>query len=278
FSALVPQDTAAAAKLLTEFRPAVQELQAIESKYADFLKQSNADTARLQQKVRDARSRLEDVQKTAIEQVAVVAQQAGRNLDTVDEMIERGVAEQKPAFFGPEGGVQQHLDLAEADVKYLSIVQPDAAKPVAERLKQTRTKARAAGDTMKSAILAQNRVPGDAYSGSDIDALKAGVQQAWLESNPGDEVVQVVMPVREWKRETKWTWWRDAFYFTDRSDLQAKVVVKAANEAGEPELHLWPVDIMKNHEQGDAISYSPWTKEPLDKMPLSFRVPAANAQ
>ncbi|MEM7808492.1 MAG: hypothetical protein AAF561_10300, partial [Planctomycetota bacterium] len=75
-----------------------------------------------------------------------------------------------------------------------------------------------------------------------------------------------------WKRETKWTWFNDAFYFTDRSDLQAAVVFKAKSETGEPELHWYPVDITKDHQNGDALKFSPWVKEPLDQLTVHRRL------
>lgn len=49
------------------------------------------------------------------------------------------------------------------------------------------------------------------------------------------------------------------------------MVIKAANAAGEPELHAYPVDITKDHGNNDVLTFRPWTREPLEEVPIQFR-------
>lgn len=63
-----------------------------------------------------------------------------------------------------------------------------------------------------------------------------------------------------------------AFYFTDHSDMQAAVMIDAKAPDGTRELHDSPVNISKNHENNDALSFSPWEKKPADELDVSRRI------
>ena len=272
FPNLIEQYPGEAVALLAEYRPALQEIAQFEEKYADFLQQNNADTAPIRRELDDAKQTMAKVASSAKEGVEQMHSNAAYNLDFAEKLIDEGVAERKPLYFRDDGGVPQHLENAENFIRLARAVDADSAAPLVERYAALKQKADAAGKSLQAEIIAGNKPPADAYSGSDHDELAAGARAAWAEAHPDDEIVKVVIPTADWDRETKWTWWRDAFYFTDVSSLQASVIIKAKSETGEPELHYWPVNIRKDHEKGDAVTYSPWEKEPLDRMPIHFRM------
>jgi hypothetical protein len=228
----------------------------------------------VQRKLTAARSRLESVLATTRQQGPAIGQRTLDQLAEAEAIVERGLAERNPAFFQTNGGVPQQIGLAEDLVKLATAVAGEQAKPLVDRLEAVKDKARQAGNALKAEIIAANEPPRDAYTGSDAQALKAGAAQAWTEAHPDDVIVATVIPTPDWKREAKWTWFRDAFYFSDRSDLQAAVIIEATDEAGAAELHWFPVDIAKNHENNDALSYSPWTKDPLETLDVRRRLSA----
>lgn len=272
YVALLPNSPEEALVILQDFRPAVQEVQGFETKYAEFLKQQNADTAAIQQKLADAKRMLQRVVTASQENLQPLLDSASRNLDTTEEMIQTGVEERRPMYFAENGGVKQHLDNAKHSIKLAHAISAEAATAAGQRYDQVEQQAKAAGQTLKADIIAANKGPTKGYVGSDTDDLKQQAAAAWREANPSDEVVDVVITTPQWNRETKWTWWRDAFYYTDRSTLQASVIIKGKGEDGSDELHFFPVDITKDHENNDALKFSPWTKESLEEMPVRWRM------
>jgi hypothetical protein len=274
FEPILQQDPGRAARLFGELGPANEEVASFEKKYADFLKQQNADTNRIRRELKSARGQLDKVQQVAAKYADSAVTLAKQQLDEAQKIIELGLSQRKPAFFGADGGVTQQVGMAEDRVKLATAINPTAAMPLVERLGVVKAQARQAGEALKAEIIAANKPPADRYQGSDASALKEQAKAAWLAEHPDDEIVLVTIPTGNWKRETKWTWWNDAFYFTDRSDLQAAVVFRAEGENGEQELHWYPVDITKDHQTGDTLKFSPWATEPLDKLTVRRRMRA----
>ena len=272
FDALMLQFPAEALELLGTYQPVVKEIASFEEKYADFLKMNNSDTAPVARKLDAAKRRLQEVATIAKNRVGEVRDGAEYDLKTAEEMIETAVNERRPLYFKPDGGVSQHLGSARDRLRLVRAVDADLAAPLVERYEAINAKASQAAASLKSEIIQSNRIPADQYRGSDADELKEGAKQAWLEANPDDEIVQIALVSSDWNRETKWTWWRDAFYFTDRSDMQAAVIVKGEGEDGSPELHRHSVNIRKNHAENDRLTYSPWEKQPAAEMPVESRI------
>ncbi len=272
FPALLQQEPADAVALLGDYRPALQEIAQFEQKYAEFLEQNNADTAPVRRQLESAKRNLDKVASSAKEQAEQVRASAAYNLDFAERLIDEAVAERRPLFFRENGGVPQHLEASKNYILLARAIDAQSAEPLTERYAALKQKADEAGRTLQADIIAGNKVPEDRYGGADHDELVAGAQAAWLEEHPGDEVVKVTIPTAEWDRETKWTWWRDAFYFSDVSSMQAAVIIKGQSETGESELHCYPVNIRKDHEKGDAVTFSPWEKQPIETLGVQFRI------
>jgi len=274
YANVILTDSGRALELLKEYRPAVDEIAGFETKYAEFLKNDNADTYPVKRRLTDARHTMGRVVSASNDNVGALRDMASRNLDEAEQLVHDGVSERKTAYFGPEGGVKQRIDAARAQILLAREIDAEGAAALVERYKAVNASAAAAGKTLRKDIIAANKGPRDIYRGADRDALVAAVKSAWLAANPGDRVVQVRMPVEQWKRVTKWyfdsgttTW-----YYVDRSELQAAVIIEAKGEEGQDEWHSYPVDIVKDHQSGDQLRYSPWKKEKLEDLWVNSRM------
>lgn len=259
-------------ELIQQFGAIVEELQRIETQYADFLAQENADTAPLRNQIDQARNRLRRAQAEAHEAVAGARNTAESHLDNARDALATALDNRDPAPFSANGSVTFDLDTAKHYLQLARAIHAADAQPLVDRYLALDAQAKEAGQTLEAEILAANRPPADAYQGNDADTLKAGARDAWLEAHPDDTIVRVVLPVADWQRETKWTWWRDAWYFTDASRLQAGVLIQAQSPAGDPEVHYYPVNITQDHEEENQLSYSPWVKEAPEDLYLYHRI------
>jgi hypothetical protein len=271
FASMMEGGSEEAVEMIKEYNPAVAEVKRLEEKYAEFLERDNADTAPIRNKLATAKKRLAAVMTDGRALLPKVAADAERDLKTADEQITLALEKRSPAFFRDTGSIAQATRQAKTRISIVNAFDTDVSAPLIEKYKATTARATAAGETLKAEIIASNRPKKDAYSGSDLEVLKAGAKAAFLKDNKGREVVRVVMPSSTWDRTTKWTWWRDAFYFTDRSKQQAGIYYKATAEDGSPEVHYLPVNITKDHTKDDAISYSPWILESTKEIDVAWR-------
>lgn len=272
FSAIMQGSPERAYELIQQFPPIVEEIQRIETQYADFLAQDNADTAPLRSKIDQARSRLRGAQEAAHETVAATRQTAESHLDSARDALATAIENRDPAPFSATGSITADLDTAKHYLQLARAIHADDAQPLVDRYLQLAEEAKQAGQSLEAEILAANRPPADAYAGNDADRLKQGALDAWMEEHPDDTLVGVVIPTPEWTREAKWTWWRDAWYFSDTSRLQAGVLIEAQSPAGDPEVHYYPINITQDHEDENALSYSPWTKQAPEDVYLYHRI------
>ena len=274
FAALITSYPEDALALILEYKPAMAEIKSFEEKYDDFLKQNNADTAPVKRKLQDARATVESVATTARERAAAIREAAMSDLDRTEELIATGLRDRKPAYFGKDSGIEQHLGYARQRAKLARAIDSEAAQPVVERYLKVKAKADEAGQSLKTEIIAANQGPEDNYRGNDRDALIKEVEKAWLKANPDDEIAAIRIPTANWTRINKWYWdsGTTTWYRVDRSKLQASVIIEAENENGQPELHFYPVDISRNHLNNDVISYSPWEKEELEDLWVHSRM------
>ncbi len=272
FEALIPGNAKEAAELLKDWRPAMKEVQDFEAKYADFLQQRNADTARIGNELDSAKRRLAEVPVDAQAALPQILESAKGDLQFAREMMQEAVENRKPMVFAEDGGVRFQLSNAKNRIWLAHLIDPDQAKPMVAEAKQLEAEIIEAGQKLESEIITANRGPKDLFRGSEAEMLKEKAEEAWLAEHADDDIVEVRIPSSEWDRESKWTFWRDGFYWSDASSMQASIIIKGKGRDGSDELHYWPVNITKDHTKNDAISFSPWTKEPLEKMPVQFRM------
>ena len=272
FEALIPGNAKEAAELLKDWRPAVKEVQDFEAKYADFLKQNNADTAGIANSLDTAKRRLAEVPTDAQAALPQILEAAKGDLKFARELMQQGLQERKPMFFAEDGGVRSQLDNGKNRIWLAHLIDPEQAAPLVAEAKQLEAEVVESGQKLETEIIAANKGPKDLYRGDDADTLKEQAKEAWLAEHADDEIVEVRIPSDEWDRESKWTYWRDGFYWSDASSVQASIILKAKGRDGSEELHYWPVNITKDHTKNDSVSFSPWVKEPLEKMPVQFRM------
>lgn len=183
-------------------------------------------------------------------------------------MADQAVAESKPAFF--LGGIPQRLGQLRERVALQVALDPVKGAASRKRLEQLEQDLAARQGKLRSAIIAANEVPADGYAGPDRAALVEAAAAAWKRGAPGAEVLGVRIRAAAWERETMWRRQNATWYLIDRSRLQALVIVKHDGELAA----LEPVNLWKDHLQGDALTATPLhapgdAPEPQNLIPLA---------
>jgi hypothetical protein len=198
--------------------------------------------------------------------------QITKDLDEVERMSDEAVAQRKPLYF--TGGVPQHMRWAAEKLGVLAAIDAEAAKPLQARyetIKPTLPKKQAA---LRNDIIAANEPPRDNYSGPDKAKLIEVAKAAWKEKHPDHEVVAVRIPGNQWKRDVRWTLQSDlrTWEKTDRSKLQAQLLVKSSSDPKLLEVHV--VDLYKDHLAGDTIRAVRWDAKdvPVQNLILAEKV------
>ena len=272
FPQLPSYDPEQTLELVKMYPQVVTEIKTFEEKYATFLQTDNADTAAIKRELADAKKKVGQVLPTVREEYPTILKRAADRLDEAEKLMAEGEEERNPAYFSPDGGVAQQMDQAKLELQVATAIEPSQAQAHVDRYKQLTLRSAAARETFKKEIIAANKGYGDKYRGGDRQALEDGARKAFSSDNPDDKILEVRIPSSDWKRTTKWEWWKDAFYFYDKSFLQAIVFFEAQNEAGEREIQMLPVKMSKDHTEGDSLFFSAWVKQPLDKMDLDLRM------
>lgn len=119
-------------------------------------------------------------------------------------------------------------------------------------------------------IVAANRVPQDAYTGSDRGELEGFVRAQWAEHFPEEELLELCFPQEAFARTTAWRMESSQPQLTkvDHSDLWIRVVVAAGSEA-----ILYRVLISRLHLQADRLTLR-WSRP--DPVPPGSRMLRAN--
>lgn len=172
-------------------------------------------------------------------------------LDRVLELAKTGVENKRPAYFGPEGGVQQALNDAQTKVDVFNAIRPgdSQAQAAAERLTSVRAEAAQIGKQLEADILANNRVPAEQYNGPDKAQLIELMKAKWAAEGTGKEVLAIGMNSLGWKRDTRWEWNNSGWYKIDKSKTQGFVVAKLDDKTA----GVWYFNFVKDHLAEDRI-------------------------
>lgn len=185
-----------------------------------------------------------------------------QNLQSAQQWMDRAVADKNPLLI--INGVSQ--DMAQADRSVLvlkAINQPNGAKYEA-LVNQTRAKAVQAQATLRESIIQATQTPAEQYSGADVAALREQVKAAWVKAHPDARLLAVVFNTPGWNRVTRWEWslntsatgditggtWRKVDYDV----IQPKAIVRFDDRLAV----IYPVDVYKDHTNGDQIAIKPW--------------------
>jgi hypothetical protein len=204
---------------------------------------------------------------------------AGIRKDIADgiQMGESAVADKNPAYFGPDGGVNQRLSWAQTKLDILTAYAPDSAEAGACKndLATARDKVKQMSASLQDNIIANNRVPEQTYSEPDLNAMIEMVGAKWGEANLPNAVLKTGINSRGWTRDTRWSWnsISKAWEKYDKSKLQGFVVVK--RDDTHAVVHY--VNFFKDHLSNDRIT-AYWFDDPKDEPSITHIMLLSNVK
>jgi hypothetical protein len=248
-----------ATELSAEFPNVLRFLTRLETEYDHLIRGGVPNGIKLQDRIAFARGRLDTFLKAAQQLEDHQAIEAAKFMDGTEKNLDVLYNGKDRSEWVHVGSVEQAMGFANERIELLATLRPSRATPLRQRYEALTTKIVAAEQANRAKVIAETRLPDDNYDAADAAALKQAMREEYLRLNPGDEILTVLLPVRDWEREQKWVWNnRDAFEKYDRSTLQGRIVVKDGEEA-----MLVPVNLYRYHLENDRLSVSPWRKEDI---------------
>jgi len=180
----------------------------------------------------------------------------------IDRMVQEAVSNQKPAFF--TDGIPFELGLLEEKLDLLDALEP--ARTAANRMKAVQGLVKKQQVALREAIIAANELPRDEFQGGERDEIVKLATEAWRKLEPGATVIAVRIPSSAWRRDTRWRNQTGDWYKIHRSFVQAQVIVRHSDTL--PVIR--PVDLGKNHLEGDRITAAPMDALKDELMPHRF--------
>ncbi len=165
------------------------------------------------------------------------------------KMIARAKKGRNVRFF--DGGVKQFLTKAERELMLfegLAGKDDPEVKKATLMVNQARAEAKEARKVLEKEILASNKPPADLYQGGDRKALLEKIRTQWKKNNPNDEILEIRIPYKEWRRKVGWSWngADSSWEKYDRQYLQFAVVVKTNDEVAT----IYPAFINRDNLKG----------------------------
>ncbi len=241
------------AQVIREDGAALAEVQRIARTYLPLVEQKTEAGAKMENVFNHFQDRRTRFVEQLLAYKAKLPEAFAADIAAALEVAEQGVNEQKPRFFGPESGIEQTFGFAEEKLKVLEAFGAEEAKPYVERLAAARMEVDAMAKTLEAQIIAANQMPPDRFTDPDREAIIAKATEAWKKLEPDAQVLAATIPSEAWRRETRWQWFRDSFYKIDASRVQVQLIVGYDEKLAV----IRPVNVSKNHLQGDTLSASP---------------------
>ncbi len=182
----------------------------------------------------------------------------------IDRMVQEAVSNQKPAFF--TDGIPFELGLLEEKIDLLDALEPARTAANRNRMKAVQGQVQKQQAALREAIIAANELPRDEFQGGERAELVKLATDAWRKLEPGATVITVRIPSSAWKRDTRWRNQTGDWYKIDRSFVQAQVIVRHSDTLAV----IRPVDLAKNHLEGDRITAAPMDALKDELMPHRF--------
>ncbi|MCA9319792.1 MAG: hypothetical protein KDB53_03605, partial [Planctomycetes bacterium] len=174
-----------------------------------------------------------------------------RLCEQAETMAEKARSRKMPAFIN--GGVRQKLDQADRQIRVCQAFMTDDDQRMAEMVTRRAAAEKTVQEvaaTMDDEITRSNRLRPETYEGSDLEALRRQIREAWSKAWPEDDILRIVFHMQAFERDVKWTWQaaETAWIKSDHSVLATTVVIKTSAEIAT----TWPafvnVDHIKNRQ------------------------------
>ncbi len=188
------------------------------------------------------------------------------DLAEADRIADLGVAEKKPLYFGKGSGIEQTLGFAEVKVGILETLDAGQGAAYRRKLDATRAGTEKRAESLRVEIIRNNSLPEDRYQGGERKAHVGTAAEAWKKLESGAKVLGARIPSADWKRVTEWRWGTDSFYKVDYSWIQVQLLVEYDGKLAV----IRPVNLYRNHLQGDQIKASPLYQPGDDPSPQNL--------
>ncbi len=249
----VSQRAEALAEIIREDAQALRESQRIGQTYAPLVDQHTEPGQRMTRMQEYFTEHRTAFSKELAEYRKELPAAFDKDLQEADRLAEDAVANAKPAFFGETGGISQQFGFAQSKLLVLKAFGEADAKPFADKLAASQQRMKERAKALEAQIIATNELPPDRYTAEDRADLIRRATEAFAAQQGGAQVLAVRIPSEAWTRDTRWRWSGDSFSKFDSSHLQIQLLVKQDEKLAV----IRPINLYKNHLQGDTISASP---------------------
>ncbi len=259
-------DTPRMAELSGQRQEAQAELVRIAQKYRAMIEQNTPQGQQIENYGNAALGAFQKFDAEAEQTRLRLPGEIREHLQDAVDTAEMAVAEEKPGYF--TGGIPQIMGWAQDKLALLvAIGETEETQALQQEYDATQSRLNESARSLEGLIIQTNQPPADNYAGDDRDEVIAMAIDGWKVQQPDAEVVAVRMPVKQWKRETKWVFWRGEASKYDKSTLQVRLFVA---DPEKPDLLIdRPINVRKDHLADDSLMGIP-----LDDFELTPLQPA----
>jgi len=168
------------------------------------------------------------------------------------DMLNEAVTTKKPAWI--TGGVAQNVTHAGTFLStYSGVMGADNPKVKKLQVKYDALTAKVdkARVDLREEIIAAQKVPPNAFSGSDKGQIIKLAEAEWKSKHPNKKILKSGIAMRNWDRRTEWRWSSGRQYKVDYSKLQVWIIVKTDARLATQYI----VGVSKDHMKGDQVNY-----------------------
>ena len=243
-----PEDDPAQTDL---YQQAVQARQALDQKYASVLRVNSRETFDLQAAAREAQMTEQSLQST----INWARQNFPSLIESdLEQAREHSQSLQKTgAFSGWQTSVERFLDQANLRYQKLKSIAPNdpATAQVGAKVSSVEQSLNATKQKFRDQMVANNRMPADAYRGGDAAALKAKIKSVWAQKFPNDRILDVVIADSAWSKFSGTRWVSSSRSWNPYNYDRMKAYVKVAGSGGRN--YKFFAQVVRQNLQGGKI-------------------------
>lgn len=233
------------------YQQATQARQALDQKYASVLRVNSRETFDLQAAASEAKMTEQSLQSTI--------NWARQNFPSVIESDlqqaqEHAQSLQKTgAFGGWQTSVQRFVDQANLRYQKLKAIAPNdpATAQVGAKVSSVEQSLNTTKQKFRAQIVANNRMPADAYRGGDAGAIKAKIKGIWAQKFPNDRILDVVIADSAWSKFSGTRWVNSSRSWNPYNYDRMKAYVKVAGPGGQN--YKFFAQVVRQNLQGGRI-------------------------